>query len=207
MGVATGEAERRDGDFFGPSLNRVARIMGAGHGGQVLVASSTAELVSGVELVDLGLHRLRDLVDPVHLFQLHAEGLASEFPALRTARRRGNLPVAASSFVGRVRELAVVREALGEHRLVTIIGVGGMGKTRLAVEVAAVFDDCPDGAWLVELGGVNDPDQVTVTVAAASGSTPTSPMPLCKESRIGVKRTVPSSSSTTVSTSWRASHP
>ena len=170
MGVATGEAEQRDGDFFGPILNRVARIMAAGHGGQVLVASATAALVAGFDLVDLGIHRLRDLVDPVDLFQLHADGLASEFPALRTTERhRGNLPRAASSFVGRQRELEAVRTALSEHRLVTIIGVGGMGKTRLALEAAATLDELPDGAWLVELGGVNDPDQVSVAAAAALG--------------------------------------
>src|SRR4051794_5501946 len=106
MGIATGEAHERDGDYFGPALSRAARVMGAGHGGQVLVAASTASLVHGVELVDLGEHRLRDLAGATRLFQVKAAGLVVDFAPLRTVDVvPGNLPVEVSSFVGRAAEV------------------------------------------------------------------------------------------------------
>ena len=102
MGVATGEAELRGEDYFGPALNRAARVMAAGHGGQILVAASTAALAPGGRLVDLGEHRLRDLSGAEHLYQVRADGLRAEFPPLRTLDAvPGNLPVLATSFVGR----------------------------------------------------------------------------------------------------------
>src|SRR6201997_1802614 len=138
MGIATGEAELRDGDYFGTVLNRAARVMAAGHGGQILLAESTAGLLSGVDLADLGPRRLRDLPTPVQVFQVQAEGLATDFPPLRVLdTTRGNLRAATTSFIGRESEVAELQAAVKAHRLVTLTGVGGVGKTRLAVEVAA----------------------------------------------------------------------
>ena len=159
MGIATGEAERRGEDYFGPALNRTARVMAAGHGGQILVAASTAAVLSGVDLVDLGERRLRDLSGVEHLFQVRAEGLRVEFPPLRTLDAvPGNLPVQTTSFVGRDVEVKELAELVRAHRLVTLTGVGGVGKTRLAVQVAAeLVGEFPDGVWLVELAPVGDP--------------------------------------------------
>jgi class 3 adenylate cyclase len=153
MGMATGEAELRGGDYFGTVLNRAARVMAAGHGGQVLVADSTAVLLSGIDLVDLGPRRLRDVPNPITVFQLRAPGLRIEFPPLRALDTSpGNLRPQTTSFIGREAELAEVEEALKAHRLVTLTGVGGVGKTRLALEVAArLADEFPDGVWFFEL--------------------------------------------------------
>jgi predicted ATPase len=174
MGVATGEAEERDGDYFGPALNRAARVMAAGHGGQILVAASTASLVDGVELVDLGEHRLRDLSGETRLFQVHADGVGAEFPRLRTMDAvPGNLPVQATSFVGRDVEVKELIEVVRVHRFVTLTGVGGVGKTRLAVQVAAdLAAEFPDGVWLIELAPVGDPAAVPDVIATTLGVTP-----------------------------------
>src|SRR5436309_1406703 len=147
MGIATGEAELRDGDYFGTVLNRAARVMAAGHGGQILIADSTAVLLGGFELEDLGPRRLRDVPNPLRVFQLHAPGLRTEFPPLRTLDATpGNLRPAANSFIGREAEVADVQVALRAHRLVTLTGVGGVGKTRLALEVAEqLAGEFPDG--------------------------------------------------------------
>jgi predicted ATPase len=173
MGISSGEAYETEGDYFGPVLNRAARVMHAAHGGQVLVAASTAALVDGVDLIDLGEHRLRDLAAPTRLFQVRAPGLAVSFPPLRTLDRvPGNLPVMATSFIGRDQELKRLVELIREHRLVTLTGVGGVGKTRLAVQVAAeLVLDFSDGVWLVELAPVADPDAVPDVVATALGVT------------------------------------
>jgi predicted ATPase len=173
MGIATGEAEMRDGDYFGTVLNRAARVMAAGHGGQVLVAESTAGLLSGVDLVDLGPRRLRDVPAPVGVFQVRAPGLQTDFPALRALDTSpGNLRPAATSFIGRDAELVEVQAALREHRVVTLTGVGGVGKTRLALEVAAhLADEFPDGVWFFELAAVTDPAAVPDAVAAVLGIT------------------------------------
>ena len=162
MGLATGEAELRDGDYFGAVLNRAARVMAAGHGGQILLAESTAVLLSGIDLVDLGPRRLRDVSAPVGVFQVRAPGLRTEFPSLRALDSSpGNLRPAASSFIGRQSELDEVQEAVNAHRLVTLTGVGGVGKTRLATEVAArLADEFPDGVWVFELAAVADPAAV-----------------------------------------------
>ncbi|HUO40484.1 MAG TPA: adenylate/guanylate cyclase domain-containing protein, partial [Mycobacterium sp.] len=138
VGIATGEAELREADYFGAVLNRAARVMAAGHGGQILVAESTAGLLSGVDLVDLGPRRLRDLPAPVGVFQVRASGLRTEFPPLRALDASpGNLRAPTTSFIGRETEIAELQAALKAHRLVTLTGVGGVGKTRLATEVAA----------------------------------------------------------------------
>jgi predicted ATPase/class 3 adenylate cyclase len=173
MGLATGEAELRDGDYFGAVLNRAARVMAAGHGGQILLADSTAALVSGVELIDLGPRRLRDLPTPVQVSQVHAEGLRTDFPALRALDASpGNLRLATSSFIGRESEVAEVQSAVKGHRLVTLTGVGGVGKTRLALEVArGVADGFPDGVWTFELAAVTDPAAVPDAVASVLGIT------------------------------------
>src|ERR1700739_3494853 len=171
MGLATGEAELRDGDYFGTVLNRAARVMAAGHGGQILLAESTAGLLSAVDLLDLGSRRLRDVPTPVGVFQVRAPGLQTDFPALRALDTSpGNLRPAATSFIGREAELAEVQAALREHRVVTLTGVGGVGKTRLAQEVAAhLADEFPDGVWFFELAAVTDPEAVPDAVAAVLG--------------------------------------
>jgi predicted ATPase/class 3 adenylate cyclase len=173
MGLATGEAELRDGDYFGTVLNRAARVMAAGHGGQILLAESTAGLLNGIDLVELGPRRLRDLPIPIGLFQIRAPGLRTDFPALRALDTSpGNLRPAATSFIGRDAELAEVQAALREHRVVTLTGVGGVGKTRLAQEVAAhLADEFPDGVWFFELAAVADPGAVPDAVAAVLGIT------------------------------------
>jgi predicted ATPase len=173
MGLATGEAELRGGDYFGAVLNRAARVMAAGHGGQILLAESTAGLLSGVDLVDLGPRRLRDLPTPVQVFQVRAEGLRTDFPSLRALDTSpGNLPRAATSFIGREAEAGEVQAAVKARRLVTLTGVGGVGKTRLALEVAGrLVDEFPDGVWFFELAAVADPAAVPDAVAAVLGIT------------------------------------
>jgi predicted ATPase/class 3 adenylate cyclase len=173
MGIATGEAELRDGDYFGAVLNRAARVMAAGHGGQILVAESTAGLLGGVDLINLGPRRLRDVPMPVGVFQVQAEGLRTEFPPLRALDTTpGNLRPATTSMIGRESEVAEIQAAVKAHRLVTLTGVGGVGKTRLAVEVAAhLADEFPDGVWLFELAAVTDPAAVPDAVAAVLGIT------------------------------------
>jgi len=173
MGIATGEAELREGDYFGTVLNRAARVMAAGHGGQILLAESTAGLLSGVDLVDLGSRRLRDLPTPVQVFQVQAEGLRTDFPSLRAVDAGpGNLRPAPTSFIGRESEAGEVQAAVKAHRLVTLTGVGGVGKTRLATEVAGrLVDEFPDGVWFFELAAVTDPAAVPDAVAAVLGIT------------------------------------
>jgi predicted ATPase len=173
MGLATGEAELRDGDYFGAVLNRAARVMAAGHGGQVLLADSTAVLLSGVDLLDLGPRRLRDVPMPVGVFQVRAPGLRTEFPPLRALDTTpGNLRPASTSLIGRQSELDEIEVAVKAHRLVTLTGVGGVGKTRLALEVAArLADEFPDGVWVFELAAVTDPAAMPDAVAAVLGIT------------------------------------
>jgi predicted ATPase len=173
MGIATGEAELQDGDYFGAVLNRAARVMAAGHGGQILVAESTAGLLGGVDLVNLGPRRLRDVPMPVGVFQVQAAGLRAEFPPLRALDTApGNLRPATTSLIGRESEVAEIQAAVKAHRLVTLTGVGGVGKTRLALEVAAhLADEFPDGVWFFELAAVTDPAAVPDAVAAVLGIT------------------------------------
>jgi predicted ATPase len=173
MGIATGEAELRGADYFGAVLNRAARVMAAGHGGQILLAESTAGLLSGVDLLDLGPRRLRDLPTPVGVFQVQADGLRTDFPPLRALDASpGNLRAATTSFIGRESEVAELQGAVKAHRLMTLTGVGGVGKTRLAVEVAGrLADEFPDGVWLFELAAVTDPAAIPDAVAAVLGVT------------------------------------
>src|ERR1700741_3826081 len=173
MGIATGEAELRDGDYFGAVLNRAARVMAAGHGGQILVAESTAGLLGGVDLLDLGPRRLRDGPMPVGAFQVQAAELRAEFPPLLALdTTAGNLRPATTSLNGRESEVAEIEAAVKAHRLVTLTGVGGVGKTRLALEVAThLADEFPDGVWFFELAAVPDPAAVPDAVAAVLGIT------------------------------------
>ena len=170
MGLHTGEVESRDGDYFGPALNRVARVMDAGHGGQVLLSSATAGLVRGShDLVDLGEHQLKGLDSMERIFQV-GQG---QFAALRTARPMvGNLPLELSTFVGRSHEVKALIDALDDHRLITLIGVGGTGKTRLAVETCTTLSNSfPDGCWMVELAAVMVEEAVPFAFAAGLGMT------------------------------------
>lgn len=174
MALHTGTADERDGDYFGPAVNRVARLLAVGHGGQVLVSGATRALLHGglprgASLRDMGEHRLKDLARPEHVFQLEAQGLDVEFPALRSLEtQRDNLPLQTTSFVGREREVADVTALVREHRLVTLGGAGGIGKTRVALRVAAselgAFDD---GVWFVELAPLSDGVLIPSTIAAA----------------------------------------
>jgi predicted ATPase/class 3 adenylate cyclase len=173
MGIATGEAELRGADYFGAVLNRAARVTAAGHGAQILLADSTAGLLSGVDLLDLGPRRLRDVPTPVGVFQVRAPGLRAEFPPLRALDTNpGNLRPATTSLIGRESEVADIEAAVKAHRLVTLTGVGGVGKTRLALEVAArLADEYPDGVWFFELAAVTDPAAVPDAAAAVLGIT------------------------------------
>jgi predicted ATPase/class 3 adenylate cyclase len=168
MGIATGEAQLRGADYFGAVLNRAARVMAAGHGRQILVADSTAALLSEVDLLDMGPQQLRDIPIPIMVFQLKAPGLPEDFPPLRTLNLPpGNLRPAITSLIGRDTEVSDVRAAVRSHRLVTLTGVGGVGKTRLALEVARqLADEFPDGVWVFELATVADPASVPDAVAA-----------------------------------------
>jgi predicted ATPase/class 3 adenylate cyclase len=171
MGIATGEAELRGDDYFGAALNRAARVMAAGHGGQILLADSTSSLLTRFDLIDLGRHRLRDLPNPIGVFQVRADGLAEDFPPLRTTDASpGNLRPQATTFIGRDGEVPDVISAFHTHRLMTLTGVGGVGKTRLALEVAAnIADEFPDGIWVFELAAIGDPAALPDAVAAVLG--------------------------------------
>jgi predicted ATPase/class 3 adenylate cyclase len=174
MGVHTGEAMATGDDYVGLPLHQVARVMGAAHGGQVVVSNATREttgaLPEGLELRDLGEHRLKDLARAERLFQLVGEGLADGFPPLRTLDARpNNLPVQLTSFIGR-EELAAARRALDSTRLLTLSGPGGTGKTRLALQLAAdASDDFPDGVYFVGLETVRDPELLVPAMTAAIG--------------------------------------
>ena len=177
MALHTGNCDERDGDYFGTEVNRAARLEAVAHGGQLIASAVTAEMVRhatpGVELRDLGEHRLRDLGRPIRVFQVEADGLVGEFPALRSLDNDeflNNLPMQLTSFVGRDDELRELRDALVNHRLVTLTGAGGSGKTRLAMQLAAeVVGEYRDGVWFVDLAPVTDPALVPIAVATAMG--------------------------------------
>ena len=177
--VHSGACAERDGDYSGPVVNRVARLLAAGHGGQVLVSGATYGLLAGrmpggIGFRDLGEHRLKDLGRAERVFQVTGPGLAEDFGPLRSLDNpalRHNLPSQATSFVGRAAELAELRSLVsGGSRLVTIAGPGGIGKSRLALQVAAeVLDGDGGGVWLAELAPVAEPEMVARTVAAVLG--------------------------------------
>lgn len=175
-GLHAGAHTARDDDYYGTVVNRAARIMSAAHGGQVLVSEAMAvmlreRLSEGVGLRELGAVRLRDLARAETLSQVLHPQLRHDFPPLRSlAAIPSNLPEMLTSFVGRTRELADVRTLLQASRLLTLVGIGGLGKSRLALELArAVRDEHADGVWFVELAAVNDPRVVAHSIASALG--------------------------------------
>jgi len=199
MALHLGPAEAREGDYFGPTVNRVARLLAAGHGGQVLLSQALHEAVTAggaailptagaavatevmaagtgnavaMTFIDLGEHRLKDLARPERIFQAVIPGLPLDFPPIATLDRlRHNLPVQLTSFVGREAELAELRRMLSERRLVTLTGVGGAGKTRLALQAAAeAIEAYPDGAWLVDLAPVAGEEGVPGAALQALGA-------------------------------------
>jgi predicted ATPase/class 3 adenylate cyclase len=176
MGLHLGEAKRRGADYVGLEVHRAARIAAAGHGGQVLVSPSIAavagdRLPQGLSLRDLGEFRLKDFDAATHLYQLAGPGLRAEFPGLRSVGTElTNLPPELTSFVGREAELAELAGLMDGHRLVTLIGVGGTGKTRLMRQLAAeLLGRRADGVWLVELAPVAVPELIVREVARALG--------------------------------------
>lgn len=175
-GVHAGVTEARDGDFFGGPVNRAARVMSAAHGGQVLTSQAVADLAyerlpAGVSLRDLGVVRLRDLSTPERIFQVLHAALRQDFPPLRSLEvTPNNLPQQVTSFLGRERDLERIRELLGTTRLLTLVGTGGIGKTRLSLQAAAeLMDDYPDGIWFIRLEALANPRVVPQAVALVIG--------------------------------------
>jgi class 3 adenylate cyclase len=167
MGVHTGEPALTEEGYVGMDVHRAARVMAAGHGGQVLISSATRDLLDDrFRLRELGAHRLKDLSAPQHLFQL-GDG---DFPPLKTLHQT-NLPVQPAPLVGREAELAVVLALVQESRLVTLTGAGGSGKTRLALQAAAeLVDDFEDGVWWVSLAALRETELVEPTIAQVVGA-------------------------------------
>jgi len=178
IGVHTGEIQLRDeGNYAGPTINRTARLRDLGHGGQTVLSGTTEALVidtlpADVWLTDLGAHELRGVARPERVVQLCHPDLVNEFPPLRASSAvvSQHLPVQLTSFVGRDTQIKDVRQILADNRLVTLTGAGGVGKTRLAVQVAAAMaGEFDDGGWYVDLAPITDPELVPVTVARALG--------------------------------------
>ncbi len=176
MGIHTGEAELREGDYYGPTLNRAARIMSVAFGEQILLSAVTAELVrellpENTSLVDLGEHRLKNLSQLENIFQVKVSGLSSDFPPLYSLNETPtNLPTQLTSFIGRDKEMAEVKALLDSARLVTLTGSGGTGKTRLSLEIGAQeLELFPNGVWLLELAPLTDPEQILPALAKILG--------------------------------------
>jgi predicted ATPase/class 3 adenylate cyclase len=178
MGIHTGAAQlNEEKQYSGYAvLALTQRVMSAGHGGQILLSGATHELVRDIlptntELQDLGERRLKDLLRPEHLYQLNASGLPSTFPPLKTFDSfLNNLPTQLTTFIGREREISEIKQELEQHRLVTLTGSGGTGKTRLSLQVAAdLLDQFPNGVWFVELAPLGDPELVPQTILTTMG--------------------------------------
>jgi predicted ATPase len=176
MGLHTGEPVLTGGAYVGLDVHRAARLAAAGHGGQILLSQTTCDLVerslpAGTCIRDLGVHRLKDLQQPEHIFQLVTGDLPADFAPLRTLNNLpNNLPTQLTSFVGRERAMTDIERQLAKVRLLTLVGAGGAGKTRLALQVAAnSLEHYSDGVWLVELAALADPAFVSQVVASALG--------------------------------------
>lgn len=175
MGVHTGSAQERGGDYFGSEVSRAARLMGIAHGDQIAVSDATASLWTtdnDVMLVDRGQHQLRDLASPIRVWQVVCEGLRSEFPALRSLGAfKHNLPTHLDELIGRDQELSELTGLIGGCRLLTVVGPGGMGKTRLAVAAGAELTaNHVDGVWLIDLTtALPSPDSVAAAIGQAMG--------------------------------------
>jgi predicted ATPase/class 3 adenylate cyclase len=174
MGLHTGNDQERDGDYYGSNVNLAARIMGLGYGGQILLSEVTAKLVKenlppGCTLADLDEHRLKGIAATKRIFQLCHPDLAAEFPQLKSlAAFKHNLHHQLSTFIGREKELADVKRLLKNTQLLTLLGPGGTGKTRLMLQAAEeIIEDFPDGVWLVELAPLTNPDRIAERIAAA----------------------------------------
>ncbi len=187
MGLHTGEAQPRGGDYFGPAVNRAARVMAAAHGGQVLLSAAAAglamgQLPAGTALRDLGEHRLKDLERPEHIFQLLNPDLVADFPPLASLDRRpNNLPAQPTALIGRETELAeiITRLSTDGVRLVTLTGPGGIGKTRTSLQAAAeLIDRFEDGVYFVDLAPIRDPASVPTVIAQTLGLRETSDRPV-----------------------------
>jgi predicted ATPase/class 3 adenylate cyclase len=176
MGLHCGESKARDSDYYGTELNRAARVMGIAHGGQVLVSNAAAGLLrgrlpDGAALIDLGLQRLKGLSDPERVYQLTHPGLETDFPPLQSSLSNPhNLPTQLTSFIGRAMELQEVKRSLESNRLLTLLGPGGTGKTRLMLQTASeLVEQFPDGVWLVELAPHTSPELVVEKTAEVLG--------------------------------------
>ncbi len=176
IGLHTGEVDLRDGDYYGSAVNRCARLRSVAHGGQTLISQVTCrltedELPEGISLRDLGEHKLKDLMQPEHIYQLIVAGLQEDFPALPMQDSPPtNLPLGLTSFVGRVRELTEVKRLISTGRLVTITGAGGMGKTRLALRAAPdLIDSFVDGVRYIDLVPLSNSDRVIQQVVSVLG--------------------------------------
>ena len=187
MALHSGVAVERDGDYFGPTINRVARLLATGHGGQILLSATTKDAVAeclpaGSSLLSLGEHRLRDLHQTEHVFQLLHPDLPADFANLKSlgnALHTGKLSGPLTSFIGREKELTEIDRLLAGTRLLTLTGSGGCGKTRLALETSArVTREYPDGVWVVELASLTEPALVAQTVASILGVSKTGDQPL-----------------------------
>jgi predicted ATPase/class 3 adenylate cyclase len=173
MGIHTGKAEiQKDGQYHGYlAMSRVQRLMSAAHGGQALISAATQELLledlpENISLRDLGERRLKDLIRPEHIYQLVIPNLSVDFPPVKTLDvYRHNLPVQMTNFIGREKEMAEIKQAISKHRLVTLTGSGGAGKTRLSLQVAAeLLDTFPEGVWFIELASLSDPELIPSTI-------------------------------------------
>ena len=181
MGIHTGKAEiQEDDEYHGYlTMSKVQRVTSVAYGGQVLLSNATAELLHGelpkdIVLRDMKEHRLKGLLDPERLWQVIAPDLRQDFPPLQSLKETpNNLPVQLTSFIGREKEVGQIKNRLGKNRLVTLTGSGGIGKTRLSIQVASeLLDEYPQGIWLVELAPITDAALVTQTVCAALDVTP-----------------------------------
>ena len=176
IGLHCGEADSREGDYFGETVNRTARLMSIAHGGQMIISQAVCDLMrealpSGISLRDLAAHRLKDLQQPEHVWQVCHPDLPADFPPLRSLQAfPNNLPTQINSFVGRHQEMEAVKALLSVHRLVTLTGAGGAGKTRLSLQVAAdLLEQHEDGIFFVEMAALSDSSLLPQAIASAVG--------------------------------------